>query len=178
MNLFWEFFKIGLFTIGGGMAMLPLIQKLVVEDKKWLSEEETVDCLAISQAMPGVIATNSATYIGKRLAGFTGALAATLGVVGPSFIIIIAIVGILDSISGSTIVAGALIGIKAAVCGLVLVTAVRMGKKTLKRKLHWVLAIMAFILIAVFDITALWAIIVGAIAGVIYQMGKTDRRDD
>ena len=178
MSLFWEFFKIGLFTIGGGMAMLPLIHKLVVDDKKWLDEEETIDCLAISQAMPGVIATNSATYIGKRLAGFSGALAATLGVVGPSFIIIIAIVGILDSISDSAKVAGALMGIKAAVCGLVLVTAVRMGKKTLKNKLHWALAIMAFIMIAVFDVTALWAIIIGAAAGIIYQMSKADRRDD
>jgi chromate transporter len=177
LRLFWEFFKIGLFTIGGGMAMLPLIQKLVVEDKKWLSEEETIDCLAISQAMPGVIATNSATYIGKRLAGLSGAIAATLGVVGPSFIIIIAIVGILENLSGSAVVAGVLMGIKAAVCGLVMVTAVRMGKKILKNKLHWALAIMSFVLIAVFDVTALWAIIIGAVAGVIYQVRKPDGRD-
>lgn len=158
--------------------MLPLIHKLVVEDKKWLSEEETVDCLAIAQALPGVIATNSATYIGKRLAGFSGALTATLGVVGPSFIIIIAIVGILETISGSAAVAGALMGIKAAVCGLVLVTAFRMGKKILKNKLHWALALMAFVLIAFFDVTALWSIIIGAVAGIVYQVRKPDRRDE
>ena len=158
--------------------MLPLIHKRVCDDKKWLSEEETIDCLAISQAMPGVIATNSATYIGKRLAGLPGAIAATLGVVGPSFIIIIAIVGILDSLGDNSIVAGALIGIKAAVCGLVLVTAVRMGKKILKNKLQWILAIMAFILIAVFDVTALWAILIGAAVGIVYQVRKPDRRDE
>ena len=155
--------------------MLPLIHKLVVDDKKWLSEEETVDCLAISQAMPGVIATNSATYIGKRLAGFPGALAATLGVVGPSFIIIIAIVGVLETISGNTVVDGTLMGIKAAVAGLILVTAVRMGKKILKNWLHWALAIIAFVLIAVFDVTAIWAILIGALAGIIYQLRKPDK---
>ena len=158
--------------------MLPLIHKLVVEDKKWLTEEETVDCLAIAQALPGVIATNSATYIGTRLAGFTGALAATLGVVGPSFIIIIAIVGVLEAISGNPVVDGTLMGIKAAVCGLVLVTAVRMGKKILKNTLHWALAIMSFVLIAFFDVTALWAIIIGAAAGIIYQVRKPDGRDE
>ena len=155
--------------------MVPLIHKLVVDDKKWLSEEETVDCLAISQAMPGVIATNSATYIGKRLGGLPGALAATLGVVGPSFIIIIAIVGILDTISGNPVVDGALMGIKAAVAGLILVTAVRMGKKILKNWLHWTLAVIAFILIALFDVTAIWAILIGAAAGILYQLKKPEK---
>ena len=65
-NLFWEFFKIGIFTIGGGMAMIPQIQQVVVKDKGWLSEEEMVDCIAVSQSMPGVIAINSATYIGRK----------------------------------------------------------------------------------------------------------------
>ena len=155
--------------------MLPLIHKLVVDDKKWLSEEETIDCIAISQAMPGVIATNSATYIGKRLAGLPGALAATLGVVAPSFIIIIAIVGILENVSDNAVIDGALMGIKAAVAGLILVTAVRMGKKILKNWLHWVLAALAFILIALFDVTAIWAILIGAATGIIYQLRKPDK---
>lgn len=155
--------------------MLPLIHKLVVDDKGWLSEEEAADCIAISQALPGVIATNSATYIGKRLAGFPGALSATLGVVGPSFIIIIAIVGVLDTISGNPVVDGILMGIKAAVAGLILVTAVRMGKKILKSRLHWALAITAFVLIALFDVTAIWAILIGAVSGIVYQLCRHDR---
>lgn len=175
MSLFWEFFKIGLFTVGGGMAMLPLIHKLVVDDKKWLSEEETVDCLAVSQALPGVIVINSATYIGKRLCGITGSLAATLGVIMPSFIIIIAVVTLLGNISGNPVVDGAFMGVKAAVCALVIVSAARLGKNILKSPFHWFLAIMAFVMIAVFDITALWAIVIGALAGVIYQMRKANR---
>ena len=176
LSLFWEFFKIGLFTIGGGMAMLPLIHKLVVDDKKWLDEDETVDCLAVSQALPGVIVINSATYIGKRLCGLTGSLAATLGVIMPSFIIIIAVVTLLGSISGNPAVDGAFMGIKAAVCALVVVSAVRLGKKIIKGPFQWALAIIAFVMIAVFDITALWAIILGAVAGILYQIIKLNRR--
>jgi chromate transporter len=178
LALFWEFFKIGLFTIGGGMAMLPLIHKLVVDDKKWLDEEEAVDCIAISQALPGIIAINSGTYIGKRLCGLPGAIAATIGVIMPSFIIIIAVVSLLGAVSGNAAVEGAFIGIKAAVCGLIIVSAVRLGKKILKDPLTWVLAVMAFIMIAVFDITAIWAIIAGAAAGVVGQLIKSGKEAD
>ena len=156
--------------------MLPLIHKLVVDDKKWLDEDETVDCLAVSQALPGVIVINSATYIGKRLCGLTGSLAATLGVIMPSFIIIIAVVTLLGSISGNPAVDGAFMGIKAAVCALVVVSAVRLGKKIIKGPFQWALAIIAFVMIAVFDITALWAIILGAVAGILYQIIKLNRR--
>lgn len=157
--------------------MLPLIHKLVVDDKKWLSEEETVDCLAVSQALPGVIAINSATYIGKRLCGLAGAVSATLGVIMPSFIIIIAVVSLLGTVSGNAAVEGAFIGVKAAVCGLIIVSAVRLGKKILKDPLTWVLAVMAFVMIVVFNITAVWAIIAGAVAGVIGQLIKGRRAD-
>ena len=159
ISLFWEFFKIGLFTIGGGMAMLPLIQKVAVEDKKWMEEEDMIDCLAVSQAMPGVIAINSATYIGKRQHGLTGSLAATIGVVTPSFLII----------------NGAFTGIKAAVCGLVIVSACKLGKQILKGPFQWVLAILAFFAIAVFEVTALWAILGGAVAGIVLLMIRGKR---
>lgn len=168
-SLFWEFFKIGLFTIGGGMAMLPLIQKVAVEDKKWLEEEEMIDCLAVSQALPGVIVINSATYIGKRRCGVTGSLAATLGVVCPSFFIITAIVTLLGTIGDNSYVTGAFAGIKAAVCGLVIISACKLGKQILKDPFQWSVAILAFLAIAVFRITAVWAIIGGAAAGIIYM---------
>lgn len=168
VSLFWEFFKMGLFTIGGGMAMLPLIQKVAVEDKKWMSQEEMIDCLAVSQALPGVIAINSATYIGKRLRGFTGSLAATLGVVLPSFMIIIAVVTLLGAIGDNPYVNGAFTGVKAAVCGLVVVSAWKLGKQVIKDKFCIVVAAAAFIAIAIFRITAIWAILSGAAAGIIY----------
>ena len=174
ISLFWEFFKIGIFTIGGGMAMIPQIQQLVVEDKKWLDEEEMLDCVAISQSMPGVIAINSATYIGKRIKGIRGSLAATLGVVMPSFIIIILAVTVLGAFGENRYVLGAFTGIKAAVCGLILVTAVRLAKQSLTSVFQWVLAAAALLAIGFFGITAVWAIITGAIAGIIYNSVKAE----
>ena len=176
MSLFWEFFKIGLFTIGGGLAMLPLIQKVAVEDKKWMDEGEMIDCIAISQAMPGVIAINSATYIGKRQHGVTGSLAATLGVVLPSFLIIIAVVTLLGSIGENRYINGAFTGIKAAVCGLVIVTASKLGRQVLTGPFQWTAAILAFIAIAIFRVTALWAILAGAVAGILFLVIREHRR--
>ena len=172
LSLFWEFFKIGLFTIGGGMAMIPQIQQVVVKDKKWLSEEEMVDCIAVSQALPGIIAINSATYIGKRTRGFRGALAATLGVILPSFMTIILVVSLLGAVGGNSYVQGAFTGIKAAVCGLILVTAVRLGKQILTGAFQWILAAGSFVVIGVFGITAIWAILAGAVLGIVYNTIK------
>ena len=90
-QLFFSFLKIGAFTFGGGYAMIPLIQKEVVEDKKWLTDEDVADVIAIAETTPGPIAINAATFVGYKAKGVIGALAATLGVVIPSFLIIILI---------------------------------------------------------------------------------------
>ena len=176
LSLFWEFFKIGIFTVGGGMAMIPQIQQMAVEDKKWLEKEEMLDCIAISQSMPGVIAINSATYIGKKLCGIKGSLAATLGVIMPSFIIIILAVTVLGTIDENRYVQGAFTGVKAAVCGLILVTAVRLARQSLTSVFQWILAAAAFAAIGLFGVTAIWAIIAGAIAGIIYNSVMLNRR--
>ena len=169
ISIFWEFFKVGIFTIGGGMAMIPQIQQVVVKDKKWLKEEDMLDCIAVSQSMPGVIAINSATYIGNRMKGVKGALAATIGVVAPSFIIIILAVTFLGAIGENKYILGAFTGVKAAVCGLIAVTAVRLAKQSLVSVFQWILAVISFVAIGVFGITAIWAIIAGAAAGIIYN---------
>ena len=106
-QLFWNFFKLGLFTIGGGMAMIPLIQNIVVDKMRWMTEEETVDCIAVSQGLPGVIAINMATYIGQKKKGLAGALTATIGVMLPSFIIIILVVKLLHGFGDNRYVLGA-----------------------------------------------------------------------
>lgn len=172
LSLFWEFLKIGLFTIGGGMAMIPQLQHVVVKEKGWLADDEMIDCIAISQALPGIIAINSATYIGMKVKGFRGALSATLGVITPSFVIIILVVTVLDSIGDNSYIQGAFTGVKAAVCGLILVTVIKMGKKILRSVFAWILAILAFIAIVFFGINAIWAILVGAVLGVIYTALK------
>lgn len=168
-DLFTEFFKLGLFTIGGGMAMLPLIQKIAVEDKHWLSEEDMIDCIALSQALPGVIAINSATYIGKRLRGITGSLVATFGVVLPSFLIIILLTTLLGSIGENQYLENAFTGIKAAVCGLVLVSAWKLGKQIMKDPFCWIVGVSAFVVIGIFRITAVWGILAGAAVGIVYH---------
>ena len=167
IKLFFSFFRIGLFTIGGGMAMLPVIQREVVENKKWLDAEEMLDCIALSQALPGVIGVSCGTSIGKRLYGLRGAIVATLGVVLPSILCIIAVVYILDAVEGNPYVDGALTGVKAAVTGSILVTVWRMGKQAVKDVFGWAVAITAFVMIAVFKLNAVWAVVFATAAGLI-----------
>jgi len=175
-QLFWSFFKLGLFTIGGGMAMIPLIQGIVVDKKHWMTEEEAVDCIAVSQALPGVIAINMATYIGQRKKGFLGALTATIGVMLPSFIIIILIVLLLQGIGENSYVQGALVGIKAAATGLIAFSAYKVGKQVLKGTFQWIVAVCAFAAIAYFSINAVWAVLGGIVMGIVYT-GIKDRKE-
>jgi chromate transporter len=165
--LFWEFFKLGLFTIGGGMVMLPLIQTIVVEKKGWMSEEEAVDCMAVGQSLPGVIAINMATYIGRQKKGLPGALCATAGVILPSFIIIILIVELLQGIGDNSYVTGALTGIKAAATGLIGYSAYKIGRKVLTGPFAWCLAVGAFVAIVWLGISAVWVVLAGILIGLV-----------
>lgn len=177
-RLFWEFFKIGLFTIGGGAAMLPQLQQ-VVDDKGWMKPEETLDAIALSQSLPGLIAINVGTYVGFRKRRLPGALAATVGVALPAFFAIIAALALLHVIGDSRIVEGAFMGVKAAVCGLIIVTAVKLIKqmsnvpKTAKKNrsliiFNIVMCLGAFAAVAVFGITAVLVILIGIAAGIVF----------
>lgn len=169
-NLFFCFFKIGLFTIGGGMAMIPILEEKICDKYKWMSSEEVLDCIAVSQSLPGVVAVNMATYIGYKKKGLAGALVATFGVVLPSFIIIILVVSFLRSIDHNPYVQGALEGIKAAATGLIAFAAYKMGKRTLKNAFQWIIAAIAFILVAFVEINAVWVILAGILVGEIYSV--------
>ncbi len=175
VNIFWIFFKIGAFTFGGGLAMLPLIQKEVVDKRQWVSEAEILDIFAISQSVPGVIAINSAIFIGKRLLGLSGAIAATLGVVMPSFIAIILVITILAGLKGNLIVDKVFTGIRAASAGLILLAALKLGKTAIKNKAGYIIAVVAFVMIAVFDIHAMWAVIFGGVAGAFTYWNKKEQ---
>lgn len=168
LQLFYEFFKLGLFTIGGGMAMVPLIQDIVVDKKGWMSEEEAVDCIAVSQGLPGVIAINMATYIGRQKKGMLGSVCATAGVILPSFIIIILIVELLQGIGDNPYLNGALMGIKAAATGLIAHSAYKVGKKVLTGAFQWALAVGAFAAIIFLGINAVWVIVAGILLGLLY----------
>lgn len=116
--LFWTFFKIGLFTFGGGYAMIPLIQSEVLAHK-WMELSDLVNFIAVSESTPGPFAINISTYIGAENAGFLGSLSATLGVVLPSFVIILIVAKIYDKFKKSTVVKGCMSGLKPAVIGLI-----------------------------------------------------------
>ncbi|MDO4833843.1 MAG: chromate transporter [Bacillota bacterium] len=179
-SLFWEFFKIGVFTIGGGVAMIPQIQNLVVEEKKWMDEEEALDCIALGQSLPGVIAVNLATYVGYRQRGISGAVRATVGIILPAFLSIIIALLLLGYIGDNAYVEGAFIGIKAAVCGLIAVTAVRLLKQMVggsKPKMIFsiIMAAGSLAAVGVFGVTAVLVIIIGILLGIIFHIFVTSK---
>jgi len=177
-DLFATFFKIGAFTIGGGMAMLPIIEREIVDKKQYIPKEEIVDAFAISQSLPGVIAINSAFYIGYRIAGVAGALVTAIGVILPSFITILAIAILFDTVSGNVYVSKALTGVKAGVAGVIAVTVVRLGKSVIKDWFALILVVLAFVLTTWFDVSIVIIIAVGALAGYLYYQVRRMRRHD
>ncbi len=176
-ELFWEFFKIGLFTIGGGIVMIPLISRIVVEDKKWITEGEMLDCVALSQALPGVIAINSASFIGYKKRGVKGGIMATIGVILPSFLIILALANILNVVNENEYVQGAMVGIKACVTGLVLVVTYNISKKMLHTVVQWVIAALAFVAVVFFNINAIIVVIAGGLFGIVYFNKRREEND-
>ncbi|MDO4177108.1 MAG: chromate transporter [Bacillota bacterium] len=179
-GLFWEFFKIGTFTIGGGIAMIPQIQSLVVDEKKWMDQEEALDCIALGQSLPGVIAVNLATYVGYRQKGIAGAVSATLGITLPAFLSIIIALLLLGYIGDNPFVNGAFIGIKAAVCGLIVVTAVRLLKQMVggsKAKLAFsvIMAAGSLLAVGIFGVTAILVIVIGIAVGILFHVFVTSK---
>ncbi len=128
-NLFWTFAKIGVMTFGGGYAMLPILQREVVDNKGWATEEELMDYFAIGQCTPGVIAVNTATFIGQKQAGILGGILTTLGVVFPSLVIISALAGVIEAFSHLVWVQNAFGGVRICVCVLILNAVVKLYKK-------------------------------------------------
>lgn len=135
LDLFCAFFRIGLFTFGGGYAMLPLLQREIVEKKKWATEEEMLDYFAVGQCTPGIIAVNTATFVGFKEKKLSGAIFATLGIVSPSLVIITVIAALLSNFAHIAAVQNAFAGIRVAVCVLILNSIVKLWKKSVVDKL-------------------------------------------
>ena len=152
-KVLWEllitFAKIGVMTFGGGMAMLPMLQREIVERKGWATEEEMADYYAIGQCTPGIIAVNTATFIGNKQRGTLGGIVATLGVVLPSLVIITLLAGVIEYYSALTWVKNAFAGIRVCVCVLIFNSVVKLGKKSVIDR--WTLGI--FLLILVLSLT-------------------------
>ncbi len=172
-ELFYTFAKIGLFTFGGGYAMLPLLERTLVRDKKWVSSEDLMDYYAVAQCTPGVIAVNTATFVGIKKKGTIGGIMATLGVIFPSIIIITIIALFINHFSEYEVVKHAFLGIRIAVCALVTVSVISLVKKAAIDIATIVIFIAVFILGTVLGVSPIILIIAAGISGVIIKSIKT-----
>ena len=172
ITLFLTFFKIGLFTFGGGYAMIPFIHQYAVEKYKWITDDEFLDIIAIAESTPGPIAINSATYIGHKVKGIKGSATATLGVVMPSVIIIVLIAAFFMQYKDNIWVEYAFKGVRIGVAILVLNAAIRMYKKLDKNILSFILILIGFSMILFELLPVILVIAIGGVIGIISQVLK------
>ena len=166
-DLFKTFCRIGGLTFGGGYAMLPMLQKEVVDERKWATNDELLDYYAVGQATPGIIAVNTATFVGYKVKGIWGALFATLGVVFPSFIIILVIASFLQNFSKYIIVQNAFSGIRVAVGVLILNAIIGLLKKSVVNKISTVIFIVTCLFGIVLNISPIYIVISACIIGIL-----------
>ena len=174
MNIYWDsfktFFKIGIFTLGGGYAMIPLIEEEVVNRKQWVSKEEMLDLIAIAQSCPGVFAINIAIFIGYKLRKERGAIATTIGTALPSFLIILIIAMFFKQFEDNKVVAAMFRGIRPAVVALIAVPTFNLGKRAQLNKFTIWIPIVSALAIWLLGVSPIWIIILAGIGG--YLWGK------
>ena len=172
MNLYWEsfktFFKIGIFTLGGGYAMIPLIEEEVVNRHRWVSREEMLDLIAIAQSCPGVFAINIAIFIGYKLNKVRGAIATSLGTALPSFLIILIIAMFFHQFEDNKVVAAMFRGIRPAVVALIAVPTFNLGKRAQLNKFTIWIPIISALAIWLLGVSPIWIIILAGLGGYIY----------
>lgn len=172
LDLYVSFFKIGGLTFGGGLAMLPMLQREVVQKHHWCTEEELLDIYAIGQCTPGIIAVNTSTYIGYEQAGIIGAVCGTLGMVTPSLIIITLIATILNRFIAEPLVVHALSGIRVAVCAMMLNTVISLARAGIKDKLGVLLFLAGFLLATFSPIPTIVLVVCAAVIGICVNIRK------
>ena len=174
LNAFCTFFKIGLFTIGGGYAMVPLIEEEVVNKKQWITQEEFIDLLAVSQSVPGVFAVNFSIFIGYKLRRFPGALALALGAILPSFLIILVIALFFHQYKEYKVVENIFKGIRPAVVALIAAPTFSMAKSAkINKYTLWIPIVSAF-LIWLLGVSPVYIIAIAGVGGFIY--GKINQK--
>ena len=172
LELFWSFFKIGGMTFGGGLTMLPMLEHELVQKKEWVSEEELLDCYAIGQCTPGIIAVNTATFVGYKKNKISGGIFATLGMIFPSILIITIIAMFLKNFMDNIWFQHALQGVRGVVCALLCNTVINLCKKSLKN--HFTeLVFLAILLLGFFTkIPTIILVLLAAAAGIIADLIK------
>ena len=172
LDLFLTFAKVGVMTFGGGMAMLPMLQREIVENKKWATEQQLGDYYAIGQCTPGIIAVNTATFVGQSMAGIPGGVVATLGVVFPSLVIILCLAGVLGLVAGLEIVQHAFAGIRVCVCVLVFNAVVKLGKQSIIDVPTAIIAAAVMLLAFFTDVSPILFVLAAAVIGMVLQQLK------
>ena len=167
LQLFGTFFSIGALTFGGGYAMLPMLRREVVQKHAWATEEELLDYFAIGQCTPGIIAVNTATFVGYKQRGVAGGIVATAGVVAPSFIIITLIAMLLQNFMDIAWVQNAFAGVRVAVSALIVMSVWQLVRKNVKSPLQIALAVAAFALVAVLGASPVYVVIGCVLLGLI-----------
>ena len=171
-KLYALFFKMGIFTFGGGYAMLPILKSEAVEKQKWLSEEELLNYYSIGQCTPGIIAVNAASFIGYKLHGLSGLITATMGVISPSIFIIIIVAALLSKYMDNQYVQWAFGGIRISVIALIISTVWDMWKKGIKNLRGYITFAIAVLLLWYLNLSAIVIIILAAAGGFIPDFGK------
>lgn len=177
-ELYFAFVKIGAFTFGGGLAMMPIMQRELIEKRGWVTEEELIDYFAIGQSTPGIIAVNVSTFVGYKRLGWFGGIIGTLGVVTPSWVIIMLLAGAISSVDKYPLAQKALKGINVAVAALLTSVIVKFSKKTIKNIWNAVFMLLAFALIYFLKVQSVWIILSALIIGcllTLYRQKKNTR---
>ena len=167
LNLYSSFAKIGTFTIGGGLAMMPMMQAELIEKRKWITDEELIDYYAVGQSTPGIVAVNVATFVGYKQMGIIGGIFATLGMVTPSLVIIMILASLINSINDFPIIQKALKGINVAVAALLTSTIINFMKKTIKKFTNAIFMLISFLLVFVLKLPSFWIILFALLIGVV-----------
>ena len=176
VQLFAAFFKIGLFTFGGGMSMLPMLQRELVESKQWMTEEEILNYFAIGQCTPGIIAVNVATFCGYKRAGLSGAIVSTIGIVCPSWIVITLIAGSISRFSDIVWIQRAMKGVYVAVAALLARAVFTFGKKIITDLVTAVIAVASFFAMSVWNVSGILIVLAAGIIGFCAQIIRNGKR--
>ena len=174
LDMFLTFARIGGFTFGGGYAMLPMLQKEVVNGRHWATDEELMDYYAIGQCTPGIIAVNTATFVGYKNRGIPGAIAATLGVIAPSLVIIMIIAAFISNFIELSFVSSAFAGIRA--CVLIGSAVVKLAKKSLVDKGAIAIAAVVFVLALFTSVSPALLVVVAGAIGIVLKGGKGEKK--
>ena len=168
LKLFAAFARVGVLTFGGGYAMIPMLEREIVDRHGWATSEELMDYYAVGQCTPGVIAVNTATFIGYKIAGNIGGVVATLGVVFPSFVIITVIAGIIQNFADIPAVRSAFAAIRVCVCVLIFNSVLKLWNSAVKDKAALVLCLLVFVLSMFFNISPIVFVVFCAAAGILF----------